>query len=34
MIDFQLLWQAREHVGLSATVAGKRTEWAVSYCGR
>ena len=42
----QLLWQVREHgglsvnvqvreqAGLSVTVAGKRTRWAVSYRGR
>ena len=34
MVGCQLLWQVREQAGLSVTVAGKRTSWAVSYCGR
>ena len=34
MVGCQLLWHLIEHGGLSVTVAGKRTWWVVSYCGR
>ena len=33
-MDCQLLWHVREPDGLSVTLTGKRTRWAVSYCGR